>query len=392
MEEHLQRKTEERVLLGPGPSTVSSRVLKAMSEPTLGHLDPFFLDIMGDTMKLLRYVFGTENELTVPMSGTGSGGMEAVFVNTIEPGDKVIVCVQGLFGQRMVDVAQRCGAEVVAVNAPWGSPIDPEQIKAVFAKHSKIKAVAVVHAETSTGVLQPLDDLVRLAKEYEALVIVDAVTSLGGVEVGVDKLGLDAVYSGTQKCLSCPPGLAPVTFSEKAVRVLENRQAKVQSWYLDLTMIQRYWGKERFYHHTAPVNAIYGLHEALVMIKEEGLEQRFARHELNSKAFSAGIEAMGIKMLVEPELRLPSLNSVLIPAGVNDLQVRQLLLTEYNLEIGGGLGELKGRIWRIGLMGSASTKRNVILILSVLGNTLNELGYKADVAAALSAALEIYKE
>lgn len=380
----------ERILLGPGPSSVSPRVLKAMTLPTIGHLDPIFLKIMGSTMELLRYVFQTNNKLSLPMSGTGSAGMETVFVNIIEPGDKVIVCENGLFGERMIDVAERCGAEVIKVSAPWGSPIDPQQVKTVLSAQNKIKAVAIVHGETSTGVQQPLKEIAELAHEADALVIVDTVTSLGGVDVAVDNLGLDVVYSGTQKCLSCPPGLSPVTLSNNAVAILNQRKKKVQSWYLDLTMIQRYWEEERFYHHTAPVNAIYGLHEALNIIYEEGLENRFKRHMINSKALVAGIEAMGLKMLVNPEFRLPSLNTVVIPDGINDLQVRQRLLNEYSLEIGGGLGELKGKIWRIGLMGYGSNKRNVVLVLTAIGNILNQFGCRMDIKDVLNAVEEAY--
>ncbi|MGI6686334.1 MAG: pyridoxal-phosphate-dependent aminotransferase family protein [Bacillota bacterium] len=381
----------ERILLGPGPSPVSPRVLEAMSRPTIGHLDPAFLNIMSSTMDLIKYVYQTNNAVSIPMSGTGSAGMETVFVNVIEPGDKVIVCENGVFGQRMIDVAGRCGAEVIQVNAPWGCPIDPNEVKKAISANKKIKAVAIVHAETSTGVLQPLDEIASLAHEAGALLIVDTVTSLGGVEVPVDKYGLDVVYSGTQKCLSCPPGLSPVTLSDRAVQCLNQRKNKVQSWYLDLSMIQRYWDAERFYHHTAPINAIYGLHEALQLIKEEGLENRFKRHQLNSKALIAGLEAMGMKMLVQPEYRLAPLNTVIIPDGIDDLKVRKALLNDYSIEIGGGLGDLKGKIWRIGLMGYGSTKRNVVLVLTTLANVLADLGYKADIANALAAVREVYQ-
>lgn len=381
-----------RILMGPGPVETSPRVLRAMSSETLGHLDPQFLEIMNETMELLRYVFQTKNQLTLPMSGTGSAGMETVMVNLIEPGDKVVVCVKGVFGQRMRDVASRCGAEVISVEAPWGSIIEPGQVKEALEKAGGAKLVAIVHAETSTGVKQPLEEISKIAKEYDALFVVDAVTSLGGVELKVDEWGIDACYSGTQKALSCPPGLSPITFSDRAREALHNRKGKVQSWYLDLTMIQNYWGKERFYHHTAPINMIYGLREALRIVKEEGLEARFERHKLNSDAFVAGIEAMGLQMVAPKEYRLPTLNAVRIPDGVEDIRVRRFLLDKYGIEIGGGLGDFKGKAWRVGLMGESSRRNYVILLLAALADAMAQQGYKADVGAAMEAALEVYNK
>jgi len=379
-----------RVLLGPGPSNVHPRVLKAMSTPLVGHLDPDFLEVMNETMELLRYVFQTRNELTIPMSGTGSAGMETLFVNLLEPGDKAVVCINGLFGQRMADIVERCGAELVTVEGEWGRIIEPDQVEEALKKAGGAKVVAIVHAETSTGVRQPLEEISKIAKKYDALFLVDTVTSLGGMEVKIDEWGIDASYSGTQKCLSCPPGLSPVTFSERAREVIKKRKTKVQSWYLDLSMIQNYWGKERFYHHTAPISMNYALREALMLIHEEGLEARFARHERNSKALTAGLEAMGLEMIAQEGYRLPSLHAVKIPEGIDDAKTRKMLLEEFNIEIGGGLGEFKGKAWRIGLMGYSSTKNNVFLVLSALEAVLKAQGYKVEEGAGVKAAQEAY--
>lgn len=359
-----------RLLMGPGPSEVHPHVLKTMSTPLIGHLDPAFLEMMNEVMLLLRKVFDTENQLTVAMPGTGSSGMETLFVNLVEPGDKVIIGVNGLFGQRMVDVAQRCGAEVITVEAGWGEILRPEQVENALQKHSDVKLVAIVHAETSTGVLQPLSEISEITHSHNALFVVDAVTSLGGVEVGVDKHKIDACYSGTQKCLSAPPGLAPVTFSQKAVDVISKRKTKVQSWYLDLSMIQNYWGNDRFYHHTAPITMNYALRESLRLIVEEGLGNVRERHWRLGRKLQQGLEEMGLKLLVEEEYRLPQLTSVLIPEGVDDLSVRKELLQQYGIEIGGGLGNLKGKIWRVGLMGHTAQERNVALFLSALKDIL----------------------
>jgi len=341
-----------------------------MSEPTLGHLDPDFVAIMDETTELLRYVFNTQNRLTIPISGTGSAGMEAALVNSVEPGDKAIICTCGIFGDRMLDVAERAGAEVIKVEAPWGSPIDPEDVKNAIRKHPDAKIVGLVYAETSTGVLQPLEEIATMAHEKGMRLVVDAVTALGGVDVPTDTLSLDLVYSGTQKCLSCPPGLAPITLNDKAVEFVSKRTTKCRSWYLDLGMIQRYWGSERFYHHTAPINMIYALHEALLIIKEEGLENRYRRHLAAQKDLIDGLTAMGMKMVVSPQFRLPSLTTVYVPEGVDEAAVRKKLLVEHNIEIGAGLGVFKGKIWRIGTMGTNATHANVVHFLGALKDVL----------------------
>lgn len=383
------RKVPEKTLLGPGPTPVDGRVLRAMSEPTLGHLDRDFVAIMDETRDLLRLVFQTGNDLTVAMSGTGSAGMETACVNMIERGDKVIVCSHGVFGTRMQDVAGRCGAEVVEVNAPMGRPVDPADVEKALRNNPDAKMLGIVHAETSTGVLQPLDEIAGMVHDSGMFMVVDAVTSLGGMDVPVDRLGLDMVYSGSQKCLACPPGLAPVTVGSGAVDHIKNRKSKVQSWYLDLTMIMRYWGEERFYHHTAPVNMIYGLNEGLRMIAEEGLENRFARHRRNASALWAGLEALGLELLVEESFRLPSLTSVKIPAGVDDARLRGALMERYAIEIGSGLGDLKGKIIRIGLMGSGSNRKNIVFLLAALGSVLAAQGFIGDTGAAVAAAEKV---
>ncbi len=385
MKPETRRNVPEKLLLGPGPTPVESRVLRALSEPTLGHLDRDFVSIMDETRDLLRYVFQTKNELTVAMSGTGSAGMETACVNMIERGDKVIVCTNGVFGTRMVDVAERCGADVVTVSAPMGKPIDAEDVARAVRDNPDARLVGIVHAETSTGVLQPLEEISKTAHDAGMFMVVDAVTSLGGMEVPVDRLGLDMVYSGTQKCLACPPGLAPVTVGPKAVELIKKRQQKVQSWYLDLTMIMRYWGEERFYHHTAPVNMIYGLNEALRIIAEEGLKNRWERHKKNAEALWEGLRALGVDLLVEEKFRLPSLTSIVVPEGIDEAKVRKDLMGEYAIEIGSGLGELKGKILRIGLMGSGSNKENVLFFLSAFGTVLRKQGFAADIGAALEA-------
>jgi alanine-glyoxylate transaminase / serine-glyoxylate transaminase / serine-pyruvate transaminase len=380
-------KVPVRILMGPGPSTVHPNVLKAISTPLLGHLDPEFLKVMNDTTKLLQLVFETDNVQTMAMPGTGSAGMEAVFVNLLEPGDRVIICVHGLFGERMVDVVDRIGCEVVRVDAPWGNHIDPEQVALAVSSHPDAKMLAIVQAETSTGVLQPLSDISGIVKKAGMLFVVDAVTSLGGMEVGVDKYIIDAVYSGTQKNLSVPPGLAPVSFSKQALETLDNRKSKVQSWYLDLNMIRQYWGQERFYHHTAPISMIYALREGLRLIIDEDLTQVFKRHLQLGRALQKGLEAMGLELVVkDEEVRLPNLTSVFIPQGIDDLEVRSSLLNEYNIEIGGGLGLFKGKAWRIGLMGYSCSKANVLLFLSALEIILNNKGYILDNGAGIAAA------
>src|SRR6266576_1142617 len=378
-EKSIERKTYERfnppkrILLGPGPSPVDDRVLSAMAAPLLGHLDPLFLQCMDDVQSLLRYVFETENRVTIPISATGSAGMEAALVNVIERGDEVVVCINGVFGERMRDIVERAGGKAITVEATWGEAIDVNKIEAAL-KSGQPRALALVHAETSTGVLQDLSGLGDMAHARDALFIVDAVTSLGGHPVGVDRNGIDICYSGTQKCLAAPPGLAPVSFNERALDRIRSRRSKVQSWYLDITMVEKYWGDDRTYHHTAPISMNYALREALRLIHEEGLEARWARHELNHRALVAGVEAMGLSMAVAPEQRLWSLNAVSVPDGVDDARVRARLLEE-NIEIGGGLGPMKGKIWRVGLMGSGSTRENVTLVLDALHRALNAEGW-----------------
>ncbi len=378
----------QRVLMGPGPSDVPPRVLQAMSAPCIGHLDPYFLAVMDETQQLLRYLFRTNNALTIPVSGTGSAGMETCFVNLVEPGDEVVVCVNGVFGTRMSDIVNRLGGKLIRVDGQWGRAIDPERVREAVKGRSP-KVLAVVHAETSTGVCQPLEDLSSIAKESGALFLVDMVTSLGGMEVAIDEMGIDAAYSGTQKCISCPPGLSPISFSDKAMEALRNRKSPVSSWYLDMSMVGSYWGAERKYHHTAPINMIYGLREALRIIAEEGLEARFARHRLNHRALMAGLETMGLDMLVPETERLPMLNAIRIPEGVDDVKVRKALLTEFGIEIGGGLGELAGKIWRVGLMGHGARPKNVFLFLSALETILRAEGVKVK-SGALDAAAEVY--
>ncbi len=379
-----------RILMGPGPSDVPERVLQAMAAPCIGHLDPYFLSMMNETQVLLRYLFQTENAFTIPVSGTGSAGMETCLVNMIEPGDEVVVCVNGVFGTRMADIVTRAGGKLIRVDAPWGRSIDPEDVRKAV-KGGRPKLIAVVHAETSTGVCQPLEDLSLIAREAGALFLVDMVTSLGGMDIGLDRHKIDVAYSGTQKCISCPPGLSPVSFNDRALEVLENRKTPAASWYLDMSLVGSYWGAERKYHHTAPINMLFGLREALRIIAEEGLEARFARHRLNHRALVAGIEAMGLSMLVPESERLPMLNAVRIPDGANDLKVRQALMQDYSIEIGAGLGDLAGKIWRIGLMGYSSNRRNVTLVLAALETILKGQGVSIN-PGALEAASEVYKQ
>jgi len=348
--------------------------MRALSTPVIGHLDPVFISVMEELKDLLRKVFCTENEFAVPLSGTGSAGMEAALSNVIEPADTVIVCINGVFGTRMKEIAERCGADVVTVEAPWGSAIDAGDVEKTMKATPKAKLVAFVHAETSTGVLQPVDDICRLAHEHGALILTDTVTSLGGAPVLTDDWGLDIVYSGTQKCLSCPPGLAPVTFNKRALDVIRGRKTKVQSWYLDATMLMRYWGEERVYHHTAPISMNYALCEALHLVLEEGLEARWKRHIRNHRALVAGIEAMGLSMAVNEAIRAPMLNAVVVPEGIDEKRVRRSMLDGMNVEIGAGLGPLAGRIWRIGLMGYSSRPENVLTCLSALNAALREQG------------------
>lgn len=357
-----------RTLMGPGPSDVSQRVLDAMARPTVGHLDPTFIGMMDEVKSLLQYVFQTTNELTFAVSAPGSAGMECCFANLVEPGDKVIVCQNGVFGGRMKENVERCGGTAVMVQDDWGNAVDPEKLEQALQQHPDAVLVAFVHAETSTGAQSDAKTLVELAHQYDCLAIVDAVTSLAGTPLKVDEWQIDAIYSGSQKCLSAPPGLSPVSFSPRAAEKISNRQSKVQSWFLDLNLVMGYWGGEgkRAYHHTAPVNCLYGLHESLVMVQEEGLENAWARHQQNHQILRDGLEPMGISFLVAEQDRLPQLNTVFIPDGVDDAAVRTRLLNDFNLEIGAGLGALAGKVWRIGLMGHASNQRNIDLCLSSL--------------------------
>jgi len=374
-----------RTLMGPGPSDVHPRVLRALSAPTLGHLDPQFLGYMDDIKLLLQQVFRTDNALTFPISGTGSAGMEATMANVLEPGDRVVIGINGVFGGRMADIAGRLGCEVVRVEAPFGEVIDAQRMQdAIAGKPTRL--VALVHAETSTGVRQPVKEVAPMAHAVGGLFLIDAVTSLGGIDVAIDEWGVDLAYSGTQKCLACPPGLAPVTFSQRAVDVIEARKSKCPSWYLDVSMLLNYWGGERVYHHTAPINMLYALREALQLIVEEGLPAVHARHLRNHRALVAGVEAMGLGMLVAEAHRLPQLNAVRIPAGADDAAVRGALLRDYNLEIGGGLGALKGKVWRVGLMGHGASRKNVLLFLAALEAVLGSQGVAIDVGRALPAA------
>jgi alanine-glyoxylate transaminase/serine-glyoxylate transaminase/serine-pyruvate transaminase len=361
-----------RILMGPGPSDVSQRVLDALSRPTIGHLDPQFVSLMDDIKLLLKFAFQTDNELTLPISAPGSAGMEACFVNLVSPGDTVIVCQNGVFGGRMKENVERCGATAIMVIDDWGKPVNPEKVSEAFAENPQATTLAFVHAETSTGVLSDAAALCAIAKEHGALSIVDAVTSLGGVALKVDEWGADAVYSGTQKCLSCVPGISPVTFSPRAVDRISNRSHKVQSWFLDMQLVMAYWGgsSKRAYHHTAPVNNLYALHESLLMLREEGLEQSHQRHLSNHIKLVEGLDNIGLSMAVEAPYRLPQLNAVNIPDGVDDAKVRGRLLDEYDLEIGAGLGVLAGKTWRIGLMGESSKQENIDTCLQALQSVL----------------------
>ncbi|MGE3476631.1 MAG: alanine--glyoxylate aminotransferase family protein [Rhodospirillaceae bacterium] len=379
-----------RMLMGPGPSEVHPRVLAALARPTLGHLDPAFVGLMDDIVQMLRQAFQTANRLTFPVSAPGSAGMECCFVNLIERGDSVVVCANGVFGMRMKENVERCGATPIMVEDPWGAPVDPDRLRAALKANPGVKTVAFVHAETSTGVRSDAAALCAIAREFGALTIVDTVTSLGGIDVNVDAWGADAVYAGSQKCLSCPPGLSPVTFSERAAVRVKARGTKVQSWFLDLSLVMGYWGDGkgggRTYHHTAPVNALYGLYEALLMLREEGLEQAWRRHAVTHRALVAGVEAMGMKMKVDAAVRLPQLNLVEIPAGVDDAAVRRRLLNEFNLEIGSGLGAWAGKAWRIGLLGQSATPAYVLGCLTALEAVLHSAGAPIQVGRAYGAA------
>jgi len=365
----------QRILMGPGPSDVSPRVLEALSRPTIGHLDPLFVSFMDEMKMLLKFAFQTDNELTMPVSAPGSAGMETCFVNLVEPGDKVIVCQNGVFAGRMKENVERCGGIAVMVQDEWGRAVDPQKLEDALKANPDAKIVAFVHAETSTGAQSDAKTLVEIAHKHNCLTIVDAVTSLGGTPLKVDEWNIDAIYSGTQKCLSCTPGLSPVSFSPRAQEKIKNRKSKVQSWFMDLNLVMGYWGgaTKRAYHHTAPINALYGLHEALVMLQEEGLHNAWARHHNNHLALRAGLEAMGLNFVVPEVERLPQLNAISVPEGVDEAAVRSILLSDYNLEIGAGLGAMAGKVWRIGLLGHASNPRNVRLCLNALDDVLVRL-------------------
>ncbi len=362
----------QRTLMGPGPSDVSSRVLSALARPTIGHLDPKFVGMMDEVKALLQYAFQTENSFTIALSAPGSAGMEACFVNLVTPDDTVVVCRNGVFGARMIENVQRLGAKVIVIDGTWGRAVDPQMLEDTLKQHPEANFVAFVHAETSTGALSDAKTLCQIAKKYHCLTIVDAVTSLGGVELKVDDWGIDAVYSGSQKCLSCVPGLSPISFSEQAVEVVKSRKTAVPSWFLDQSLVMAYWSGEgkRAYHHTAPVNSLYALHESLIMLQQEGLENSWARHKTQHQKLAQGFNDLGIEFIVPESERLPQLNSVHIPKGVDDAKVRQYLLNEYNLEIGAGLGMFAGEAWRIGLMGYAARSENVALCLAALKDAL----------------------
>jgi alanine-glyoxylate transaminase / serine-glyoxylate transaminase / serine-pyruvate transaminase len=379
-----------RTLLGPGPSDIHPRVLTALSRPTVGHLDPYYLQLMDKLQGGLRELFRTTNRMTFAVSGTGSAGMEAAVVNLVEPGDAVVVCVNGVFGARMCDVAERAGAKVTRIERPWGEVFTADEISRAV-QTAKPKLVGIVMAETSTGAWQPIEEISRVVHDAGALLLVDTVTALGGVPVEVDAWGIDAIYSGTQKCLSCPPGLAPVSFNERAMEIVLGRKTKVQSWYLDASMLASYWGSDRVYHHTAPINMSYALYEAVSIILEEGLDNCFARHALNHRALKAGLGAIGIKYAAQEGHQLPMLNAVHVPAGVDEARVRSELLNRFGVEIGGGLGAFKGKAWRIGLMGYGARPANVYLVLSSLEQLLAEQGVKFDRGASVAAASAVYE-
>src|SRR5476649_2785085 len=383
----------QRTLMGPGPTEIHPRVLTTMSQPAIGYLDPIFVEMMEELKTLLRYVYQTKNPLTFPVSGPGSVGMEFCFVNLVRPGDKVIVCRNGVFGGRMIENVERCGGIPILVEDEWGSPIDPHKVEDAFRKNPGVRILAFVHAETSTGCQSDAKTLVEIAHKHDALAIVDAVTSLGGTPVLVDEWKIDAVYSASQKCLSCTPGLSPVSFSERVVEHVKARKDKIHSWFMDMNLLLGYWGATtRTYHHTAPTNSLYALHEALLILKEEGIENAWARHTRHHLALKAGLQAMGLKFLVKEEAQLPQMNAVFVPEAIKarEAEVRKTLLTEFNLEIGAGLGPLAGKIWRIGLMGYSCKPENVMLCLSALGSVLSNMGLPIQVGDAEAAAHGAY--
>ena len=383
----------QRTLMGPGPTEIHPRVLTTMSQPAIGYLDPVFVEMMEELKSLLRYVYQTNNPLTFPLSGPGSVGMEFCFVNLVAPGDKVIVCQNGVFGGRMLENVIRCGGEPIVIEDKWGDPVDPQKVEEALKKHKDVSVVAFVHAETSTGAQSDAAAIAKIAHKHGALVIMDAVTSLAGTPVLVDEWGIDAVYSASQKCLSCTPGLSPVSFSERVVEHVKKRKDRIHSWFMDMNLLLGYWNAStRTYHHTAPTNSLFALHEALLLIREEGLENCWARHQRHHVALKSGLEAMGLKFLVKEEYQLPQMNAVLCPEGVDEAQVRSTLLGEFGLEIGAGLGPLKGKIWRFGLMGYSCRPDNVMLCLSALGSVLDDMGYPVHVGEAEAAAHGAYAQ
>jgi alanine-glyoxylate transaminase/serine-glyoxylate transaminase/serine-pyruvate transaminase len=386
----------DRLLLGPGPSNVHPRVYRAMMTPVIGYLDPQFIQLLDDTQRPLRTVFRTENEMTMPISGTGTAGMEAAVYNVVEPGDAVVVCRNGFFGTRMAQMAERCGAEVTNIDVEWGRIIEPEQVEAALKSVGRqVKAVMIVHGETSTGILQPLEEISRIVHEHDALLLVDAVTSISGCELLIDDWGIDVCYAGTQKCLSAPPGMAPITFSERAMEVVTNRTEPVRSWYVDASMLGKYYTGDqgaRLYHHTPPMTMLYALREALRIVVEEGLQVRIARHKRNAEAFHAGLAAMGIELHAQEGYRLPSLVTARVPEGVDDDVLRRGLLNQHNIEVGRGIGELQGKILRIGLMGYNSTETNVLALLFALETQLLAQSYSLEKGAGVAAAVRHYDE
>lgn len=381
-----------RTLLGPGPSDVNPRVLEALARPTIGHLDPAFIHLMDEIKQLMQYAMQTKNRLTLPISAPGSAGMEAAFVNLVQPGDKVIVCQNGVFGGRMKENVERCGGIAVMVMDTWGRAVDPQKLEDALKANPDTKVVAFVHAETSTGVMSDAKTLCEIAQKYGCLTIVDAVTSLGGSELRVDDWGIDALYSGSQKCLSCTPGISPASFSDRAVEVIGKRNSKVQSWFLDMNLVMGYWGAgvKRAYHHTAPINALYALHESLVILKEEGLENAWARHSLHHNALVAGAEAMGLQLIVPIGERLPQLNVITVPEGIDEAVVRKALLDAYSMEIGAGLGDLAGKVWRVGLMGFGCNQKNVLSVLGALDAVLSSMNAPINSGKAVAAAMAAY--